>query len=81
MNNSQKRACCDISLIHQVEFQDFCRNGNPSSFIRNRKMPLTDLLFTMLNRKGITLSLELRNYMNTAHPGMELSKTGYLKQP
>ena len=80
MNNSQKRACCDISLIHQVEFQDFCRNGNPSSFIRNRKMPLTDLLFTMLNRKGITLSLELRNYMNTAHPGMELSKTGYLKQ-
>lgn len=43
-------------------------------------MPLTDLLFTMLNRKGITLSLELRNYMNTAHPGMELSKTGYLKQ-
>ena len=80
MNNSQKRACCDISLIHQVEFQDFCRNGNPSSFIRNRKMPLTDLLFTMLNRKGITLRLELRNYMNTAHPGMELSKTGYLKQ-
>ena len=43
-------------------------------------MPLTDLLFTMLNRKGITLSLELRNYMKTAHPGMELSKTGYLKQ-
>ena len=80
MNNSQKWACCDISLIHQVEFQDFCRNGNPSSFIRNRKMPLTDLLFTMLNRKGITLSLELRNYMKTAHPGMEISKTGYLKQ-
>ncbi len=43
-------------------------------------MPLTDLLFTMLNRKGITLSLELRNYMKTAHPGMEISKTGYLKQ-
>ena len=43
-------------------------------------MPLTDLLFTMLNRKGITLSLELRNYMKTAHPGMEISKPGYLKQ-
>ncbi|ANU47041.1 transposase [Lachnoclostridium sp. YL32] len=80
MKNSQKRACCDISLIHQGKFQDFCRNGNPSSFIRNRKMPLADLLFTMLNRRGITLSLELRNYMKIAHPGMEISKPGYLKQ-
>lgn len=80
MKNSQKRTCCDISLIHQGEFQDFCRNGNPSSFIRNRKMPLADLLFTMLNRRGITLSLELRNYMKIAHPGMEISKPGYLKQ-
>ena len=80
MKDSQKRTCCDISLIHQDEFHDFCRNGNPSSFIRNRKMPLKDLVFTMINRRGITLSLELRNYMKTAHPGMEISKPGYLKQ-
>ncbi len=80
MKNSQKRTCCDISLIHQDEFHDFCRNGNMSSFIRNRKMPLKDLLFTMTNRRGITLSLELRNYMKTAHPGMGISKPGYLKQ-
>ena len=80
MKNSQKHTCCDISLIHQDEFHDFCRNGNPASFIRNRKMPLTDLMFTMINRRGITLSLELRNYMKTAHPGMEISKPGYLKQ-
>ena len=26
------------------------------------------------------MSLELRNYMKTAHPGMEISKPGYLKQ-
>ena len=80
MKDSQKRTCCDISLIHQDEFNDFCRNGNPSSFIRNRKMPLKDLLFTMINRRGIALSLELRNYMETVHPGMEISKPGYLKQ-
>lgn len=43
-------------------------------------MPLADLLFTMLNRRGITLNLELRNYMKIAHPGMEISKPGYLKQ-
>ena len=80
MKNSQKHTCCDISLIHQDEFHDFCRNGNPASFTRNRKMPLTDLMFTMINRRGITLSLELRNYMKTAHPGMEISKPGCLKQ-
>ena len=45
MKDSQKRTCCDISLIHQDEFHDFCRNGNLSSFIRNRKMPLTDLVY------------------------------------
>ena len=80
MKNSQKHTCCDISLIHQYEFHDLCRNGNPASFTRSRKMPLTDLMFTMINRRGITLSLELRNYMKTAHPGMEISKPGYLKQ-
>ncbi len=41
---------------------------------------MTDLVFTMINRRGITLSLELRNYMKTAHPGTEISKPGYLKQ-
>lgn len=80
MKNFQKRTSCDISLIHQDEFYDFCRNGNPSSFIRNRKIPLEDLLFTMINRRGITLSMELRNYMKTAHPGTEILKPGYLKQ-
>lgn len=80
MKNSQKRTCCDISLIHKDEFHGFCRNGNLSSFTKNRKMPLTDLLFTMINRRGITLSLELRNFMKTAHPGIEITKPGYLKQ-
>lgn len=80
MKNSQKRTCCDISYIHQDVFWDLCRNGNSSSFTRERKMPLHDLLFTMINRRGITLSLELRNYMKIAHPGMEISKPGYLKQ-
>jgi len=80
MKTSQKRICCDISYIHQALFEDICRNGKPSAFTRERKMPLHDLLFTMINRRGLTLSLEIRNYMKTAHPGMEISKPGYLKQ-
>lgn len=34
MKSSQKRACCDISLIHQGDFQDFYRNGNLLAFYK-----------------------------------------------
>ena len=34
----------------------------------------------MINRKGLSLALELRNYMKIAHPGVSISKPGYLKQ-
>lgn len=61
-------------------FADICRNGNHGSFTRNRKMPLKDVLLTMINRKGLTLALELRNYMKISHPGEHISKPGYLKQ-
>lgn len=80
MKNSQKHTCCDISLIHLDEFHDFFKNGNPSSFIRNRKMLPKDILFIVINRRGITLSLELRNFVKTVHSEMEISKPGYLKQ-
>ena len=43
-------------------------------------MPLDDLAFSMINRKGLTLKLELRGYMNISHPGVRISKPGYLKQ-
>lgn len=62
------------------EFLDCCRSDKDNVFVRNRKMPLNDLLLTMINRKGLTLALELRNYMKTAHPGRNISKPGYLKQ-
>ena len=43
-------------------------------------MPLGDLTFSMINRKGISLTLELRGYMNISHPGTQISNPGYLKQ-
>jgi len=63
-----------------TSFADICRDGNPKALIRHRKMPVEDLLYSMINRKGLTLSLELRNYMNISHPGTQISKPGYLKQ-
>ena len=80
MKHSQNRTFMDIQKIKSNEFKVFCRSSNKNYFTRVRKMPLHDLLFTMINRKGLTLALELRNYMKLAHPGVSISKPGYLKQ-
>lgn len=79
MRKSQNRFIMDMDRIQSDEYASVCRIVE-NTFIRNRKMPLQDLLQTMINRKGLTLTLELRNYMKTAHPGTEISKPGYLKQ-
>lgn len=80
MKKSGTRIRSDIGRIHSDGFADVCRNGKRNVFVRNRKMPLEDLAFSMINRKGLTLKLELRGYMNISHPGIQISKPGYLKQ-
>lgn len=80
MRKSQKRTIMDMSRMQADEFVSLCRCNKDNVFIRKRKMPLTDLLFSMINRRGLTLTLELRNYMKTAHPGTDISKPAYLKQ-
>lgn len=80
VRNSQNRIVMDMSHISSNEFIDICRKNNSHKFIRNRKLPLKDLLFSMINRKGLSLALELRNFMKIMHPGESISKPGYLKQ-
>lgn len=80
MRKSGDRIRRDVDRIHSDIFADICRNGRINVFIRNRKLPLDDLAYSMINRKGITLKLETRGYMNIAHPGTQISKPGYLKQ-
>ena len=80
MRKSGTRIQSDIYRIHSDSFLEFCRNGKPNIFVRKRKMPVDDLAFSMINRKGLTLKLELRGYMNISHPGTQISKPGYLKQ-
>ena len=80
MRSSDKRFYSDQAIITSNDYASLCRGDNPKVLIRKRKMPLEDLIYSMINRKGLTLQLELRNYMKTAHPGIEISKPGYLKQ-
>ena len=80
MRKSGARIRSDIDRIHSKSFVEVCRNGKTNAFIRNRKMPVDDLTFSMINRKGLTLKLELRGYMDISHPGVKISQPGYLKQ-
>lgn len=80
MRKADYRIKSDIHRIHSDPFADICRNGNPCAFTHSRKMPHDDLTFSMINRKGLTLSMELRGYMKISHPGEKISKPGYLTQ-
>ena len=80
MRNSGGRFTTDTDMIRSEQFTDMCRGDRANVFVRNRKMPVRDLVFSMINRKGLTLKMELRGYMNISHPGTNISKPGYLKQ-
>lgn len=80
MRKSGTRIRSDISRVHSDSFVCLCRNGRTNVFVRKRKMPPEDLAFSMINRRGLTLKLELRGYMDISHPGIRISKAGYLKQ-
>ena len=64
MRKSGTRIKSDIGRIHSDPYTELCRNGISNVFVRNRKMPLPDLAFSMINRKGLTLKLELREYLS-----------------
>lgn len=57
------------------------RKTNTNTFSRNRKMPLKDILLCCLSKKGLTTTLELRNYfIQKDVPSIKMSKQGYLQQ-
>lgn len=80
MRKSKDRLLKDQNTILSNSFLEVCRDGKTNTLVRRRKMPIEDLVYSMINRKGLTLKLELRNYMKITHPGIEISKPGYLKQ-
>ena len=74
----------DLKTMASYLFIELCRNGNNQAFTRNRKMPLSDLLLTILSRRGKTLYLELRDFMKVkaayANTKTSITVSGYLKQ-
>lgn len=67
--------------INSDTIKTYARLGESNSFIRKRKMPLSDTILCTLSKKGLTTAMELHQYF--AQKGaehMSISKQGYLQQ-
>jgi 23S rRNA maturation mini-RNase III len=64
VRKSQDRLLKNLNSILSDTFLEVCRGGKTNALVRRRKMSLEDLVYSMINRKGLPLKLELRNYVN-----------------
>jgi hypothetical protein len=75
----QERINRDINHIKTENFTKLCR-GVKNAFTRIRKISLFMLLMTILERKGLTLSMEIRNFKGLGIIKEKITKTAYLNQ-
>lgn len=80
MRHSESRISDDVIYSGTIAFVNLCRALKETHFTRNRKLPLANLLLTVLFRKGRTLLMELRSFKDILSLKDSLSKVGYLKQ-
>lgn len=80
LHSYRKRFESAIRAIKSDKIKTYARLHNPNSFTRNRNMPLSDILFCMLAKKGLTAVMELQHYfISKGDSGMKISKQGYLQ--
>ncbi|MEC0232668.1 IS4 family transposase [Paenibacillus alba] len=80
MRYSESRINRGMIYAQTPSFVKMCKVQKNTHFTRNRKMPLNNLMLTVLFRKGLTLHMELRAFKKTLNLKETISKVGYLKQ-
>ena len=80
MRHSESRIFSDMVYAKTTDFLTLCRALKDTHFTRKRKMPLDNLMLTVLFRKGRTLYMELRGFKKIFSLKEAISKVGYLKQ-
>lgn len=82
MNKSYKKRFQLFSkLLSDQKLVNYARKNKNNTFSRNRKMFLKDMLLCCLSKKGLTTTLELRNYFkDKGKLSMQLSVQSYLQQ-
>jgi len=79
MRLKEDRVNRDIDYIKTEYFTEICRDVK-NAFTRIRKITLFMLLMTILERKGLTLSTEIRNFKELGLIKEKITKTAYLNQ-
>jgi len=80
VRHSESRISSDMVYAKTTAFLALCRALKDTHFTRKRKMPLDNLILTVLFRKGRTLHMELRGFKKIFALKEAISKVGYLKQ-
>ena len=80
VKHSNLRVIMDINHSNTICFIEHCKAIKDSHFTRNRKLPLHQLLLSILSRKGRTLTMEIRSFIKSIKSKISISKPGYLKQ-
>jgi len=80
VKHSNLRVTMDINHSNTICFIEHCKAIKDSHFTRNRKLPLHQLLLSILGRKGRTLTMEIRSFIKSIKSKISISKPGYLKQ-
>jgi hypothetical protein len=80
VRHSGSRIFSDMVYAKTTDFLTLCRALKDTHFTRKRKMPLDNLMLTVLFRKGRTLHMELRGFKKIFSLKEAISKVGYLKQ-
>jgi len=80
VKHSNLRVTMDINHSNTICFIKHCKAIKDSHFTRKRKLPLHQLLLSILSRKGRTLTMEIRSFIKSIKSKISISKPGYLKQ-
>ena len=79
MRFGAERAGRDMEYTGTYGFTEICRRVR-SAFTRKRKMTLCGLIMSILQRKGLSLSMEIRGFEKIGIISERATKTAYLKQ-
>lgn len=80
MKHTFKRAMMELQEVRKQDFHILCR-VKMNHFTRKRKLPLKELVLSIVARKGKTLVMELKGFFKQlGKKGEGISKAGYSKQ-
>lgn len=77
---NKKRIKLFLTKLKSDRTAEKARGNNKTAYTRKRKFPLCDILESILNKQGLTTSMDIRNFFKKKAESKAISVQGYLKQ-